>query len=466
MNWKGVWSASTAYVLNDSVSRTNSSYICIQANTGQDPASQPTYWGLVAAQGGTGPTGATGAAGPQGPIGPQGATGPTGPNAVSADANNQAKLGSDNLIYVPDPTPAITSVRLRSFNAIGNPNFEVAQRNIRNAVNVSAGSAFIEDRWQLGCGGTLTAQCQGFQSGLGAGSGVTLPGTSFVITTSFLRITSTTTKASLAAADSIYLQQYIEGPMFRELMSDVSSVSLLVRSTVANLKFGLALRDPTGSRSLTKLCTLGAANTITLITLPNLPVWPSAGTFTAQAGSIGYLLSICVASGSTSLSPANDTWQNGNFVAAVGQDNLAATASGVFEAFVIQHSPGSNTDLIDKPFSQNYDECLRYYQKTYDYGQPVGTVTSSGIKSHFQTTATTTAYGCVSFHKPMAKIPTLTLYDHNSGAAGSVMDGASVHHTGAVAQGVSSTGYFGINFNTATTAAGVIWAHYVADVGW
>src|SRR6516162_4998461 len=136
--------------------------------------------------------------------------------------------------------------------------------------------------------------------------------------------------------------------MFSELIRDVSSVSLLVRSTVANLKFGLALRDPTGSRSLTKLCTLGAANTITLITLPNLPVWPSAGTFTAQAGSIGYLLSICVASGSTSLSPANDTWQNGNFVAAVGQDNLAATASGVFEAFVIQHSPGSNTDLIDK----------------------------------------------------------------------------------------------------------------------
>src|SRR5215467_4556604 len=38
---------------------------------------------------------------PGGPQGITGLQGPSGPNAVSADAGNQAKLGSDSLIYVP-----------------------------------------------------------------------------------------------------------------------------------------------------------------------------------------------------------------------------------------------------------------------------------------------------------------------------------------------------------------------------
>ena len=66
---------------------------------------------------------------PGGAQGPLGGTGPAGPTAVSTDAGNQAVLGSDAKIYVPDPTQVITSVRLRSCNSIGNPGFEVDQKN-------------------------------------------------------------------------------------------------------------------------------------------------------------------------------------------------------------------------------------------------------------------------------------------------------------------------------------------------
>jgi len=61
--WRGTWSGSTAYAINDCVQRTNQSYICTVANTGNDPASDVTHWNLMAAQGGTG---ATGPAGPTG----------------------------------------------------------------------------------------------------------------------------------------------------------------------------------------------------------------------------------------------------------------------------------------------------------------------------------------------------------------------------------------------------------------
>lgn len=60
--------------------------------------------GSDGAAGGTGPQGEVGPQGPAGGNGADGATGPqgpAGPNAVSADASNSARLGSDGLIYTP-----------------------------------------------------------------------------------------------------------------------------------------------------------------------------------------------------------------------------------------------------------------------------------------------------------------------------------------------------------------------------
>jgi hypothetical protein len=82
INWRGTWSASTAYIANDGVNYQGSSYVATAATTGSTPPAAP--WQLVAAQGATGatgptgPQGATGATGPQGPQGNPGATGPQG----------------------------------------------------------------------------------------------------------------------------------------------------------------------------------------------------------------------------------------------------------------------------------------------------------------------------------------------------------------------------------------------------
>lgn len=77
----------------------------------QGPKGDTGAAGAVGQTGQTGPAGATGPQGPQGligPAGPQGNTGgvgaqgPAGPTNVSADAGNLAKLGTDNLLLVPD----------------------------------------------------------------------------------------------------------------------------------------------------------------------------------------------------------------------------------------------------------------------------------------------------------------------------------------------------------------------------
>jgi len=50
LNWRGEWSSSTAYSVDDAVQYQGSSYICIQANTGELPTN-PSYWELLAQKG-------------------------------------------------------------------------------------------------------------------------------------------------------------------------------------------------------------------------------------------------------------------------------------------------------------------------------------------------------------------------------------------------------------------------------
>jgi hypothetical protein len=78
LNWKGAWSSSIAYVLNDAVFAGGSAYMALQANTNVQPPA-PGTWDLVAQRGDAGADGAQGPAGPAGSQGPAGAQGPEGP---------------------------------------------------------------------------------------------------------------------------------------------------------------------------------------------------------------------------------------------------------------------------------------------------------------------------------------------------------------------------------------------------
>src|SRR4029077_17566790 len=158
------------------------------------------------------------------------------------------------------------------------------------------------------------------------------------------------------------------------------SLSVLVRSSVAGLKFALALSDSAVTKTLVKLATIPAANVWTLLTFSNLPVWPS-GNFGALPGVVGYLLSITLAAGANLISSAADTWQNSSlFVGAPGMSNFAASSvNSTFDIAFVQHEPGPVcSTLMDKLFSQNLDECQRYYTKSYPYNIFPSAVNSSG----------------------------------------------------------------------------------------
>lgn len=546
--WRGTWSASTAYAVNDTVQAGNGSYICIQANTGQNPSTATAYWQLMApagpagnpgAQGAQGPkgdagptgatgnqgppgltgaagtaatvgvgttttgnpgtaasvtnsgsanaavfnftiprgdvgaTGATGATGPTGPTGATGAagtpgaTGPPGPSTPSANSGNLLVAGTDSLLYLPPSAiqPTIWSQTRRVFQAIGNPTFEVDQRNAAAQVTNIASGAFIQDRWSLVKGGTMTV------NGGQVAQVVNLPGTLFNITGNYLTLTLGTQEATLGAGDFLAVSQSIEGPAWRELSGDVTSFSILAWSNVA-LNFGIAIRSPDATRSLTKLCSI-PASVWTLVTLPNIPK-PSGGNFSILPGQPGYTIFISLASGTTYMSPANDVWQNGNFIGAVGQDNFAAKAVGtVLDVAFVQHEPGSQcTTPMDKPFmgaNGNLADCLRYFQKSYDYATAIGTATSAGMVAGVGASPAVAALPIgTRFHKPLARTPqTVNVYSHQNGTISSIWNSSTSANVAVAGITAGSTGISYVTLSAIPAAGGNFYSyHYTADSGW
>jgi len=357
----------------------------------------------------------------------------------------------------------VWAVRLRSFNAIGNPNFEVDQRNAGTAVGMNQ---LAQDRWAFYKTGMTTA---GWTAGQQTPtSRIQVPGTSFSISRTFIRLTLTTPQSTLAAGDFTYGIHQVEGPSFRELQDDVHSLQLLVRSSVAPVSFGVALTDQAPpTRTLTKLCTIPVANTWTLIQLPNLPIWPPTGNFQSDAGVAGYQLRFLFACGTGSMSPANDTWQNGNFFGAPGMSNFAANvANSTFDIAFVQHEPGPQcTTLIDKPFTQNLDECLRYYTKSYLPTERPGTASASGIiVAPCAAGSGITQYQ--PFKKLMAKSPTMAIYSYVTGAANTARDMGSNSDRTVTSVGQISQHGFGI-INLSTTNPAISWYAYayIADTG-
>lgn len=118
----------------------------IPGAAGQDGA--PGLQGPQGPKGDQGAPGAQGNVGPQGPQGNQGipgtagATGPAGPSAVSANAGNLAKLGTDSLILVTtDPTRAPIAGTMAGDSAVSGNVGEVLSTSITTAVNLTNGAA-------------------------------------------------------------------------------------------------------------------------------------------------------------------------------------------------------------------------------------------------------------------------------------------------------------------------------------
>jgi hypothetical protein len=130
LNWRGAWSNSNAYAINDSVSWGGSTYFATVAKTAGsapptgtagspgDDATVNAGWAALALEGTQGPTGATGATGAQGPIG---ATGPQGAQGVQGNTGSQGPTGPTGATGAQGPTGSTGQRGSKWFTGVGAP---------------------------------------------------------------------------------------------------------------------------------------------------------------------------------------------------------------------------------------------------------------------------------------------------------------------------------------------------------
>jgi Collagen triple helix repeat (20 copies) len=369
-----------------------------------------------------------------------------------------------NLVTAIQPT--IWYARTRAFNSLGNPTFEVDQRTV-GAGTGTAGSVFAVDRWSKG--GQLAANYSIAPGGSGV---INIPGTSFGISTRYIRFTLLVQKASLAVTDFILATNTIEGPRVREMINDVTSLSIICRSSITPLTFAIALRDGVAGYSLVKLFTYtGVSGAWQLLTAPNIAVFSPSGNFPLVAGSAGYSASICLAAGSN-FQTTPDVWAAGNFLGAASMSNFAASAvNSTFDVAYAGHEPGAlATTPMDCPFGQNLDGdfgCARYYEKSYPYATAVGTAASPGCVILNALASGNATGSALRFKKVMAKTPTMTGYSITTGAINTVRDqNAAVDRAITSASAIGDAGFGGFNLSTTNAAAAGYAFHYIADTGW
>jgi hypothetical protein len=457
--------------------------------------------GAKGTKGATGLTGSTGSQGPPGNTGLTGAQGLPGPRAVSVDANNKAVLSSDSLVYVTSPPtalatpsangllrqvsgnttdyidgtnnsqsntgtvlPVIWSVRQRSYNALHNPNFEVDQYNTTTNFITANTARQSADRWMRGYGGTAVVGTRIVPINY-----VTAPGFTSVVTRSYLEVNVSTAQTTLAATDYYALNQVIEGGNARALAGDVTSLSILANSNVANAKFSLAIRDSLNKASYVVPVTL-TGGVWQLITFPNIPVFPSinGASYPITPGVIGYQVTIVLGAGSTYTTPAINSWQSGNFLAAPGQSFLGATGS-LLLAF-IQHEPGPYcTNLIDVPFQENLLNCQRYFAKSNGYNRATPTANDWQELGQFagSTAASTTCRLNISFPVDMAKAPTMTLIDNTTNLGTLYVDGVGGNLAATPALVTTSQcGQAALTTGQVYGANAAVLGQWRADTGW
>ena len=244
-----------------------------------------------------------------------------------------------------------------------------------------------------------------------------------------------------------------------------SGLRILARCSSA-VTFSVSLLSSSGTAYTFSHIFSIPANQWTLCQLSSIPIWPAAATWPTTPGSQGYALFIGLAAGSTYTSPSNDSWITGGYTAGLGTSNfLNLPVNTVFSVAYISHVPGPDALILDKPFTQNLDECERYYCKSYNYGDKGGT--PAGNVCAMTSQGNTDVGGWIPWAKRMAKTPTqIIIWNHATGSANSIQTRGG---TNIAVTGINNIGETGFAAMILASAPGVnipCYFHYTADTGW
>ena len=325
-------------------------------------------------------------------------------STIAVNAITDASGG--NTASINGATP--TNDNLMGRNRIINGDMRIDQRNAGASVALTDGLYFV-DRWKASI--SQTSKLTGQQSS-------TVPA-------GFVKSLSATvgTAFTPGAGDYAGLVQPIEGNNVSDLgfgSAGASTVTLSfwVRSSVTGT-YSVTLHnaDP-ANRSYVTTYAINAADTweqkSVTIAGDTSGTWATDNTASITAY-------FALGMGSTYGGATANTWNASLKLAATGQTQWVSTAGATFYITGVQLEAGSvATSFERRSYGQELALCQRYFQTTY-FGVAVGTAPSTTNQVNGWPITTSTNWSqLVTFACAMRTQPTVTIYNPNSGATGSV----------------------------------------------
>ena len=300
-------------------------------------------------------------------------------------------------------------------NKLINPFMEIDQANEGAAVTATGSSRCIDGFYATITSSSATASSQ---------RSTTAPPTGYSFS---LAYTMGTAASSIAAGDNIQIFQNIEADDINDTAFGTANAQPLTFSfwaacTVAGT-YAVSLRNGAANRSYVSPFTITTANTWQLftVTIPG----DTAGTWALSGNAGAMSVVIALMSGTTYQTSSPNTWLAGIFLAATGITNtFAQTAGAVFRLGPCKLEVGSAaTPMLRQSFQQELARCQRYYEKSYDPGTALGTVTANGVSAiNAQMPSGVNGGTTASFKVTKRAQPTMTLYSPGTGASGKARD--------------------------------------------
>jgi len=351
-------------------------------------------------------------------------------------------LNGDTGIVTPMYNGSITanavtpSVNMK--NRIINGAMVIDQRNAGASVTLDGSESFITDRFACGdvTDGTFTGQR------------VTDAPAGFI---NSLKCTVTSADTSLAATQTAYIKQPIEGLNITDLAwgtvnAKTVTLSFWVKSSLAGT-FGGSLRNSGGSRSYPFSYTISVADTWEYKTVTI--AGDTSGTWLTTNG-VGIDLGFSLGAGSDRTGTAG-AWNANNNTGATGQTQVIGTNGATFYITGVQLEVGSTAPSFDyRPYGTELTLCQRYFQGTTNPNDGNNYYYGSGSNL-----TTSIAYITYPFLVSMRTSPTLT-----SSGTFYIRGGGNSELVTAVSLVTATTTTAGVNFTvggaTLTQGYGVL----------
>jgi hypothetical protein len=268
------------------------------------------------------------------------------PYSVTLGATDYPAKYAGLLAYLEGYLNALELLPPGTRNKIINGKAELAQRGTSFAA--VADGAYTLDRWRFGNTSAAVVTISQ-QSDVPADNEFQ----------NSLRVAVTTADATIAAGDTCFISQRIEGYNVRDLIGRTFALRFRVRSSKTGVHC-IAFRNSGLNRSYVAEYTVSAANTWESKTITLTGGLITAGTWDWTNGT-GLEVCFVLAAGSTFQTTAG-AWQTGNFLDTVNQVNCLDTVGNIFAITGVQLEVGSvATPFEHRPYQTELALAQRYF---------------------------------------------------------------------------------------------------------